>query len=127
MPFYLLAADYNRFLNLHGEPGARLESSQSIYTPEPEKDSILMMILSPLMIYGPQSHLRRLEQTIVDYIASKRTWKVFSEKIFEEWKETTLYASSFPFASVHNNCLMTVQIGDSRFKRQCRVLGYPEC
>jgi len=127
MPLYLLVADYDRFLNLHGEPGARLDSCQSIYTPEPEKDSILMKILSPLMIYGPESHLRRLEEATVDYMVSKRTWKVFSEKIFEEWKETTLYASFCPFASVHNNCLMVVQIGDSRFERQCRVLGYPEC
>jgi hypothetical protein len=128
MPLYLLAADYDRFLNLHGEPGARLDSCQSIYTPEPERDSILMKVLSPLMIYGPEIHLRRLEKITIDYMVNKgRTWKVFSEKIFEEWKESILYASFFPFASVHNDCLMVFQIGDSYFKRQCRVLGNPEC
>lgn len=126
MALYLLAADYDRFLNLHGEPGARLDSCQSIYTPEPEQDSILMKILSPLMIYGPEIHLRRLEEITIDYMINKcRTWKVFSEKIFEEWKETILYVSFFPFVSIHNDCLMVVQIGDSHFKRQCRVPDNP--
>jgi hypothetical protein len=101
MPLYSQAADYDRFLNLHGEPGARLDSCQSIYTPEPEKDSFLMKILSPLMIYGPESHLRRLEETTVDYMVSKRTWKMFSEKIFGEWRETILYASRFSLTSLH--------------------------
>jgi len=100
---YSLAADYDRFLNLHGEPGARLDSCQSIYTPEPEKDSFLMKILSPLMIYGPESHLRRLEETTVDYMISKRTWKIFSERIFGEWRETILYVSLFLFTFVHKD------------------------
>jgi hypothetical protein len=76
----------------------------------------------------PEIHLRRLEEITIDYMVNTcRTWKVFSEKFFKEWKETILYASFFPFASVHNDCLMVVQIGDSRFERQRRVLGYPEC
>ncbi|KAJ3515755.1 hypothetical protein NLJ89_g1562 [Agrocybe chaxingu] len=59
---------HDRFLNLHGEPGARLDAGQSIYGPQPEKNSLLMKILSPLMIYGPDSHLYRLEETTVDYM-----------------------------------------------------------
>jgi hypothetical protein len=84
--------DYHRFLNLFGERGVRLNSYQSIYPPS--KNSWSMKVISPLMLFGPEGHLKRLKITTVDYMVTQRLWDSFTEKTFDEWRETILYVSS---------------------------------
>ncbi|RXW24344.1 hypothetical protein EST38_g1543 [Candolleomyces aberdarensis] len=84
-------SDYDRFLNLFGERVVRLNAYQSIYPPS--KNSWIMRVISPLMMFGPEGHLGRLKDTTVDYMVTQRLWDSFTEKTFGEWRETILYAT----------------------------------
>ncbi|PPR00765.1 hypothetical protein CVT24_000790 [Panaeolus cyanescens] len=82
---------HERFLNLYGERNARLERNQSIH-PEPQR-SYIMKLFSPLFLYGPEVHLRKLQQMSVDSLVHTPNWRNLLEKITEEWKEFTLFAT----------------------------------
>lgn len=87
-----MVVDHERLLHLHGEHGARLNADQSIH---PERDrTLLIKILSPILLYGPDVHLQQLKETSVDSLVAIRRWTALLEQLTNEWKEFTLYVSA---------------------------------
>jgi hypothetical protein len=83
-------ADHNKFLNFHGQNGARLSREQTIHEATDHKSSLLMAILSPLLFYAPVAHFKSLEKMYVDGIVTKIPWRRFIDRLNEEWTEFTL-------------------------------------
>ncbi|KAJ7497344.1 hypothetical protein FB451DRAFT_1211066 [Mycena latifolia] len=93
---------HERFLNYHGQEAARLTRHQSIYG-EPssqDKRSRLMSIISPILFYAPNDHLRNLGKIWVDKIAAKQEWIKLISKSTSEWAEHTAFATILLNANV---------------------------
>ncbi|KAF8884903.1 hypothetical protein CPB84DRAFT_1850531 [Gymnopilus junonius] len=89
---------HEKFLQLHGERYARLNAEQSIHPERPK--TILMKLLSPLLLYGPEVHLRKLKEISVDLLVKGHRWTSFLQEVTDEWKEFTLYATVLLNANV---------------------------
>lgn len=91
-PHYVIVRQ--RFLNFHGQPGARLNRDQSVYGKVTNKRSWLILSLSPVLFYAPEVHLRALEKMWMDGLLRDVMWVQFMSKLNTEWQEFTLYVSS---------------------------------
>ncbi|KAF6764327.1 hypothetical protein DFP72DRAFT_799998 [Ephemerocybe angulata] len=106
---------HERFINLYGERGARLNLTQSIhYSPHRlramAKNSLWMTLLSIVMFGSPAMHMRRLRDMTVDEMVSKHTLAKFAEKMVEEWRDITLYGTVVLTANVS---FLTIQSVDN--------------
>ena len=107
---FMRTVEHERFLHLHGEQAARLDADQSIH---PERDrTFLMKILSPVLLYGPDIHLRQLEAASVDSLVAIRRWTALLEQLTNEWKEFTLYVCG------------SIGSSDSRIRLDALMLRY---
>lgn len=50
-----------------------------------------MTVISPLLLYGAEVYLRKLQETTVDCHVNKPVWKNVLGLFTDEWKEFTLY------------------------------------
>ncbi|KAK0241113.1 hypothetical protein EDD85DRAFT_389731 [Armillaria nabsnona] len=84
----------NRFINFHGQPGARLARDQLIYETS-SKRTLLVTLLSPLLFFTPDIHLATLKKIGGDghVHTHKASWTNFTQKLNTEWQEVTLYAT----------------------------------
>ncbi|KAF9010175.1 hypothetical protein BDQ17DRAFT_1004707 [Cyathus striatus] len=89
---------HERFLNLYGERGARLNKNQSIHPDRPR--TLLLTIFSPLLLYGPETHYNQLKEMSVDSLVNEPSWVHILKKLTDEWKEFTLYATVVLTANV---------------------------
>ncbi|KDR80105.1 hypothetical protein GALMADRAFT_92332 [Galerina marginata CBS 339.88] len=89
---------HERLLHLHGEQGARLNIDQSIHPERPR--TLLIKTLSPLLLYAPEVHLRKLKEISVDSLVRKHDWIGLLDELTGEWKEFTLYATVLLNANV---------------------------
>ncbi len=80
-----------RFLDYHGQYGARLNREESVYNHEPKSRSLLIKILAPTLWNAPDAHLRALEKIWIDNTTSAVSWRQFIQKLKDEWQEFTLY------------------------------------
>lgn len=86
---------HERFLNLYGEPGARLRRLQSVHGHPKQPRHLLFRLVDPLLFYVPRAHLRELEKTSVDRLVKKPALRHLKEVMCEEWKEFTLYVGFY--------------------------------
>ncbi|KAF8960337.1 hypothetical protein BDZ97DRAFT_1665959, partial [Flammula alnicola] len=100
--------DHERLLHLHGEKAARLNIDQSIH-PERERTPMIR-ILSPFLLFGPEVHLRKLQEISVDSLVRKHDWGAMLAELTEEWKDITLYATVLLNANV---AFLAIQSVDS--------------
>ena len=76
-----------RFLYFHGQRHARLLKDRTVYD-EPKlsgERSRLIRILSPLLFFAPEVHLREMNELWTDEIIIEMTWKKFMTKLQDEW------------------------------------------
>ncbi|KAJ7770192.1 hypothetical protein DFH07DRAFT_806033 [Mycena maculata] len=93
---------YERYINFYGQESARLIRHHSIYG-EPswkERRSRLMSLLSPVLFYAPDVHLKSLNKIWVDRIAAKEPWREMIAKEISEWAEHTAFATILLNANV---------------------------
>ncbi|KAG5726715.1 hypothetical protein E4T56_gene8988 [Termitomyces sp. T112] len=90
----------DRFINYHGEYGARLDSLQSIYSDGSPSRTWLIEIFSPLLFFAPNVHLKDLNELWVDKITIKPRWMKFFVKMNGQWGEHIVHASILLNANV---------------------------
>lgn len=83
---------HQRFLNFHGEIHARLNRDQSVF--QKTKRTWFMDLVSPLLLYAPETYLRNVQSLAVDGLVDKPSWNKLTSELTEEWKENTLYVST---------------------------------
>ncbi|KAG6915529.1 hypothetical protein DXG01_011026 [Tephrocybe rancida] len=87
------AAMKDRFMNYHGQYGARLNQSQSVHNNKKRKHTPLIKSFSPLLFSAPNTHLRTLEALWIDQLTLKVRWTAFFAKLNAQWGEHILHAS----------------------------------
>ncbi|KAJ6473542.1 hypothetical protein C8R47DRAFT_714054 [Mycena vitilis] len=107
----------DRVYNHHGEPSVRLNSDQSIYTPEqPTKfvnivTNLVKFIMSPLLFYAPDFHLVALNTIYTDGLVRHRSWAEFVMRLSTEWQEVAGYATIVLNANVSFLSIQSVDQG----------------
>jgi len=80
-----------RFMHFHGQKSTRQDRYKSIYKDNRRKRTILFQILSPILFFFPDVHLRELNKLWTDKIVVEALWKEFMEKLVSEWTGFVLY------------------------------------
>lgn len=82
----------SRFINYHGEFGARISRHQSVYESRDSIGSLLstlkFSILSYPLFNGPKYHLASLERMWVDRVINYQDWARHLALVLEEWTKT---------------------------------------
>ena len=68
---------------------ARLSRNQSIHPAR--QRTLLMKVISPFLLYGAESHLRKLHEITFDSLVNEVLWKEMLGGIMDEWREFTIY------------------------------------
>ena len=71
----------------------RQDRYKSIYKGSCRKRTILIQILSPILFFFPDVHLRELEKLWTDEIIVEALWRDFMQKLVSEWTDFVLYVS----------------------------------
>ncbi|KAJ7220799.1 hypothetical protein GGX14DRAFT_432111 [Mycena pura] len=101
-----------RVYNFYGEPGARLDSTQSVYATV-HRRSLLLKLLNPLLFYAPDFHLDRLHAIYTDRLIRPRQWFEFIMELRSQWQEFTLNAVVMLNAGVAFLSIQSVDQGGS--------------
>ncbi|KAF9219937.1 hypothetical protein BS17DRAFT_363136 [Gyrodon lividus] len=86
----------SRFVNFYGQPEARLNSDQSVYTKlrgQDEAPSSFIRISDLLLFGGPSAHAIELQRVWVDRTVNFPRWKGFISKLSNEWAGFTIYST----------------------------------
>lgn len=89
-----------KFFNFCGQPGARLDSDQTIYFKDHEHQSLLFIIASLLLFGAPRTHQEELKMIWVDRIINRVLWNQFIGKLNDEWAGLALSATVILNANV---------------------------
>lgn len=90
---------YERFMNFHGQHGARLSRLQSI-RPYAKKRTLIMIILSPALFFAPDIHLKGIEDVWIDRMVLQEPWKDFIDNLVRGWEGFVLYSTVLLNANV---------------------------
>ncbi|KAJ7185533.1 hypothetical protein C8R46DRAFT_1060901 [Mycena filopes] len=99
-----------RILQFCGEPGARLNSNQSVYGRKRQK-TFFIKLLAPLLLNAPSHHFQDLDSTFTDNIIRQREWSEFLDKLSQEWGHFTLYSTVVLTANVGFLAIQSVDQG----------------
>jgi hypothetical protein len=80
-----------KFLNFHGQHGARLSRDQSLYGHVKGQPTLLICLLSPFLFYAPDVHFRTLEEAWIDNLIHLNCWRELIGRLRGEWTDFTLY------------------------------------
>ncbi|KAK7017518.1 hypothetical protein VNI00_018597 [Paramarasmius palmivorus] len=91
-----------RFLNFHGQPGARLDRGRSIHSPAYSKAarSALFRIASSLMFFAPDLYRRARSKFWVDGLMHGNSWREFIASMNAEWQQLILLGTVILTANV---------------------------
>ncbi|TFK32491.1 hypothetical protein BDQ12DRAFT_616975 [Crucibulum laeve] len=106
---------HERFRNLHGHQSARLESTQSLH-PDRER-TYLMTIFSPLFLYGPEVHYKKLQHILVDCYVKRTSWTQLLKELTNEWNYLTLFATVLLNANIAFLAIQSVDTGPAHGPR----------
>ncbi|KAJ8585156.1 hypothetical protein M405DRAFT_797164 [Rhizopogon salebrosus TDB-379] len=81
------------FFNFCGQPGARLNSDQSIFTKGKPRRSVFIKILSLCLFWAPCDYAKELDGIWVDKVINRVLWKQFIAKLSNDWSSLALYAT----------------------------------
>ncbi|CAA7270068.1 unnamed protein product [Cyclocybe aegerita] len=95
---FLYNFHHEYFLHLRGQKASRLNREQPIHPVQ--KQTLLMTIFSPLLLYGPEIHLKTLRKTAVDSTVRSADWNELLGRLTDDWKEFSLYATVLLNANV---------------------------
>ncbi|TFK72485.1 hypothetical protein BDN72DRAFT_327548 [Pluteus cervinus] len=119
---FMASFEHERFRNLYGEAGARLVLGQTIYAkPDKKKRTLMMKMLLPLFFFAPREHLRRLETITVDHMVNLKSWNELLDRLTDDWKEHTLYATVLLNANV---AFLAIQSVDSLGQSPIQQISY---
>ena len=108
-----------RYINCYGERHARIEGMQSIHGDEPRvklnETSLPFRILSPVLFWSPEIHLKKMELLWVDKVVYQEPWNHFFDSLSEDWTHQLVYASilltsNIAFLTVPNVTLENAEI-----------------
>ena len=88
-----------RFVHFHGQKTSRLDRYKSIYEDGGHKRTIPFILLSMILFFTPDVHLRELKRVWADELIIEEVWRNFMQKLISEWVEFVLYVSCTALSS----------------------------
>jgi len=82
-----------RFVHFHGQKTSRQSKYKSIYEDCGHKRTKPFQLLSLILFFTPDVHLRELKKVWADELIIEETWKGFMQNLVSEWEEFVLYVS----------------------------------
>jgi len=79
-----------RFLYFHGQKHARLLKDQTVYDEPIRERTLLITLLSPFLLLGPELYMRKMEILWVETITLPTEWRAFVRSSLDEWKDLIL-------------------------------------
>ncbi|KAH9973803.1 hypothetical protein BGW80DRAFT_224457 [Lactifluus volemus] len=89
-----------RFLYFHGQKHARLVKGESVYAEPKYERTMLITLVSPMLFFAPEIHLRDVERLWTDEIVIETVWRSFMAKLLKEWKDIILWSTVMLTANV---------------------------
>ena len=80
-------------MHFHGQKTSRQSRNKSIYKDSSHKRTKVFRLLSLILFFTPDVHLRELIRVWTDEIIIEETWRSFVQKLVSEWVEFVLYVS----------------------------------
>ena len=80
-------------MHFHGQKTSRQSSNKSIYEDSCHKRTKVFRLLSPILFFTPDVHLRELKKVWADELIIEEIWRNFMQKLVSEWMEFVLYVS----------------------------------
>jgi hypothetical protein len=84
----------NRFVNLYGMPHTRLYRNDRLYQNRRSARSLFVNIMSALLLFAPEAHLKALNEVTVDGVVSVTYLKPLLAKLNQEWRDLLLLVSA---------------------------------
>ncbi|KAG1745723.1 hypothetical protein EDB19DRAFT_1826700 [Suillus lakei] len=82
-----------KFFNFCGQPGARLNSDQSIFKKQKPRHSLFIQIVSLCLFWAPCDYAKELDGIWVDKVINRVLWKQFIAKLNDDWSSLALTAT----------------------------------
>lgn len=82
-----------KFIHFHGQKTSRQDRTKSIYEGDCHTRTIPFWVLSLILFFAPDVHLRDLLKVWADELVIEEVWKNFMDKLVSEWVEFVLYVS----------------------------------
>ena len=79
-----------KFLYFHGQKHARLSKDQSVYDKPIRERTLLITLLSPFLLLGPELYMQQMETLWMDEIVMPAEWTAFVRNSLDEWKDLIL-------------------------------------
>ncbi|KAI0293519.1 hypothetical protein BC826DRAFT_1104964 [Russula brevipes] len=89
-----------KFVHFHGQKISRQDRNKSIYAGDGHKRTKAFRVLSLILFFTPDVHLRELKKVWMDELVIEEVWKNFMEKLISEWVDFILYATVMLAANV---------------------------
>jgi hypothetical protein len=80
-----------RFLYFHGQKHARLVRHETVFDKPKRERTFLITLLSPVLFFAPEVHLRDMERLWTDDVIIETVWKTFMTKLLGEWEGVILW------------------------------------
>src|SRR6266852_2260493 len=82
-----------KFIHFHGQKTSRQNRYRSIFEDSCHKRTIIFRLLSLILFFTPDVHLRELKRVWTDELIIEEKWRSFIQKLVSEWVEFVLYVS----------------------------------
>jgi len=116
----------DRFLNFHGQYGARLSRKHSVHVRDQKVSrSYLFVTLSPILFSAPNIHLKTMTELWVDKLTLKAPWGDFFSRLNDEWQGHTVYVCFYLFTKVFFRFYFLPPKGLYSPNCQCCLPRYP--
>ncbi|KAG2121949.1 hypothetical protein DEU56DRAFT_832967 [Suillus clintonianus] len=99
-----------KFFNFCGQPGARLNSDQSIFSKQRPRNSLFIEIISICLFWAPCDYAKELEGIWVDRVINRVLWRQFIAKLNDDWSSLALTATVVLNANV---AFLTLVVDDT--------------
>ena len=114
-----------RFVHFHGQKTSRQSRYRSIYKDSFHKRTKIFRLISLMLFFAPDVHLRELERVWADELIIEDIW---CQKLASEWVELVLYVSyTFCFLKIqeeHHFDTTTLTV-NCHARCKCRISCYP--
>ena len=115
-------------MHFHGQKTSRQSRYKSIYEDGCHKRTKVFPLLSLILFFTPDVHLRELKRVWADELIIEEVWRSFVQKLVSEWEEFVLYVScAFCFLEIkeeHHSDTTKLTV-NCHARCKCRVYCHP--
>ncbi|CCM03277.1 uncharacterized protein FIBRA_05405 [Fibroporia radiculosa] len=103
--------DWEKFLNYHGQPEARLDQDRSVMQSTKRERTWRFLILSALLFFMPDDYLDKLQKLWIDKTINHVSWQRFISEMQKDWENSITPATVLLTANVGLLAIQSIDTG----------------